>query len=128
MLGGEHIWSGTATRIAIHAFPIAISNVGQDGTPESQITIPDRNQGRRRQSISSIAILKHKTQLETRQLTENETRQYIVSQWISEDFLASDLKPSKILQPTAFLNLQFTFLEKFLEKRQQRQVVRRLLS
>ncbi|CAG8533887.1 9616_t:CDS:2 [Acaulospora morrowiae] len=71
---------------------------------------------------------KHKTQLETFQLTENETRQYIVSQWIFEDFLASDLKPSKILQPTAFLNSQFTFLKKFLEKRQQRQVVRRLLS
>ncbi|CAG8584859.1 4985_t:CDS:2, partial [Acaulospora colombiana] len=71
---------------------------------------------------------KHKTQLETRQLTENEARQYIVSRWISEDFLASDLKPSKILQPTTFLNPQLTFLEKFLEKRRQRQVVRQLLN
>ncbi|CAG8446556.1 10837_t:CDS:10 [Acaulospora colombiana] len=71
---------------------------------------------------------RHKTQLETRQLTENETRQYIISQWISEDFLASDLKPSKVLQPATFLDPQFTFLEKFLEKRRQRQVVRWLLN
>ncbi|CAG8765218.1 25409_t:CDS:2 [Gigaspora margarita] len=37
--------------------------------------------------------LKHKTQPEAHKLEKEKEQQYILSQWISEDFLASDLKP-----------------------------------
>ena len=50
-------------------------------------------------------------------MTEKETKQYILSQWISEDFLASDLISNNHQQPIVYINPQFTFLEKFLEKR-----------
>ena len=51
-------------------------------------------------------------------MTEKETKQYILSQWISEDFLASDLISNNHQQPIVYINPQFTFLEKFLEKRE----------
>jgi hypothetical protein len=62
-------------------------------------------------------------------LAESKTREYILSSWISEDFLASDLKPNDDLQSiTTSMDPKFTFVEKFLEKRNQRQIVRELLK
>jgi hypothetical protein len=61
-------------------------------------------------------------------LAESKIREYILSSWISEDFLASDLKPNNNMQSTAFTDPKFTFVEKFLEKRNQRQIVRELLK
>ncbi|CAG8646384.1 24622_t:CDS:2, partial [Gigaspora rosea] len=69
----------------------------------------------------------HKTQPKARKLTKEEAQQYILSQWISEDFLTSDLRPSNQQQSIVYTDPQFTFLEKFLEKRQQRLVVWDLL-
>ena len=61
-------------------------------------------------------------------MTEKETKQYILSQWISEDFLASDLISNNHQQPIVYINPQFTFLEKFLEKREQRLIIKELLN
>ncbi|RHZ45324.1 hypothetical protein Glove_681g11 [Diversispora epigaea] len=71
---------------------------------------------------------KHKIQGETRELTKEETRKYILDQWISEDFLSGDLVSSNHQQSTVFINPRLTFQEKFLEKRRQRLVVRELLN
>ncbi|CAG8849844.1 4610_t:CDS:1, partial [Gigaspora margarita] len=70
----------------------------------------------------------YKTQPEACKLEKEEAQQYILSQWISEDFLASDLKPSNHQQSIVYTDSQFIFLEKFFEKRQQRLVVQKLLS
>ena len=61
-------------------------------------------------------------------MTEKETKQYILSQWISEDFLASDLISNNHQQPIVYINPQFTFLEKFLKKREQRLIIKELLN
>ena len=61
-------------------------------------------------------------------MTEKETKQYILSQWISDDFLASDLISNNHQQPIVYINPQFTFLEKFLEKREQRLIIKELLN
>ena len=61
-------------------------------------------------------------------MTKEEIKQYILSQWVSEDFLASDLISNNYQQPIIYVNPQFTFLEKFLEKRWQRSVVKELLE
>lgn len=61
-------------------------------------------------------------------MTEKETKQYILSQWISEDFLPNDLISNNHQQSTTYINPRFTFLEKFLEKRRQRLVVQELLN
>ena len=61
-------------------------------------------------------------------MTEEEIKQYILSQWVSEDFLATDLISNNHQQPIIYVNPQFTFLEKFLEKRWQRLVVKELLK
>ena len=61
-------------------------------------------------------------------MTEEEIKQYILSQWVSEDFLATDLISNNHQQPIIYVNPQFTFLEKFLEKRRQRLVVKELLK
>ena len=61
-------------------------------------------------------------------MTEKETKQYILSQWISEDFLASDLISNNHQQPITYINPRFTFFEKFLEKRRQRLVVKELIN
>ncbi|CAG8816102.1 5706_t:CDS:2, partial [Racocetra persica] len=39
---------------------------------------------------------------------------------ISEDFFSSDLKSAKTSQPYTLINPKFTFVKKFLERRQQR--------
>ncbi|CAG8814978.1 137_t:CDS:2 [Gigaspora margarita] len=72
--------------------------------------------------------LRHKTQVETRLSTEDQSREYIRSLWISEDFLASDLKSVNNSEPINIISPQFTFLEKFLEKRLQRQIVKKLIN
>ncbi|CAG8560445.1 6058_t:CDS:2, partial [Acaulospora colombiana] len=71
---------------------------------------------------------KHKTQVETRLSTEDQSRDYICTLWISEDFLASDLKSVNYSEPTNIIPPEFTFLEKFLEKRLQRQIVKKLIN
>ncbi|CAG8715968.1 16681_t:CDS:2 [Gigaspora margarita] len=63
--------------------------------------------------------LKHKTQSETCCSTKNETHEYIRTRWISEDFLPEDLKSTKVSQPYTLSDSKFTFIEKFLEKREQ---------
>ncbi|RIB11970.1 hypothetical protein C2G38_2202061, partial [Gigaspora rosea] len=68
--------------------------------------------------------LKHKTQSETRCSTKSETREYIRTRWISEDFLPEDLKSTKVSQPYTLSDPEFTFIEKFLEKREQRRLSR----
>ncbi|CAG8840320.1 30367_t:CDS:2, partial [Racocetra persica] len=68
--------------------------------------------------------LKHKTQSETCYSTKSETREYIRTRWISEDFLPEDLKSTKVSQPYTLSNPEFTFIEKFLEKREQRRLSR----
>ncbi|RIB28823.1 hypothetical protein C2G38_2156925 [Gigaspora rosea] len=66
--------------------------------------------------------LKHKTQSETCCTTKSETRKYIRTQWISEDFLSEDLKSTKVSQLYTLSDPEFTFIEKFLEKREQRRL------
>ena len=65
-----------------------------------------------------IYIHQHKTQSETRCSTKSETREYIRTWWILEDFLPEDLKSTKVLQPYILSDPEFTFIEKFLEKRE----------
>ncbi|CAG8727658.1 21866_t:CDS:2, partial [Gigaspora margarita] len=67
---------------------------------------------------------KHKTQSETRCSTKSETCEYIRTRWISEDFLSEDLKSTKVSQPYTLSNPEFTFVKKFLEKREQRRLSR----
>ncbi|CAG8468951.1 7835_t:CDS:2 [Acaulospora morrowiae] len=80
---------------------------------------------------------KHKTQSITRESTDSETREYIRTQWISEDFFSSDLigrpkhndiKSDKNPQPQTLIDPKFTFIEKFLERRQKRLITQRLLE
>ncbi|CAG8467610.1 10952_t:CDS:2, partial [Gigaspora rosea] len=47
----------------------------------------------------------HKTQIETHKSTEEETRNYIQTHWVSEDFDAKDLKSSNISQPFTIVSL-----------------------
>jgi hypothetical protein len=62
-------------------------------------------------------------------LTEEETKRYIFTQWVSEDFLPSDLiSNNNHQQPITYINPRFTFFEKFLEKRRQRLVVKELID
>ena len=56
-------------------------------------------------------------------MTKDEVHKYICIQWISEDFFSSDFKSTKISQPYALIDPKFTFIKKFLEKRQQRQTI-----
>ncbi|CAG8711801.1 6172_t:CDS:2, partial [Gigaspora rosea] len=51
---------------------------------------------------------------------KNEAREYIHTRWISEDFFSSDIKSTKISQPYTLIDPKFTFVKKFLERRQQR--------
>ncbi|CAG8498157.1 12633_t:CDS:2 [Acaulospora morrowiae] len=62
----------------------------------------------------------HKTQIETRKSTKEETIDYIQSQWVSEDFDAEDLRSVNLSQPFIMISPESTFIEKFLEKRCQR--------
>ncbi|CAG8590376.1 1147_t:CDS:2 [Diversispora eburnea] len=71
---------------------------------------------------------RHKTQPESRKLTKEDTQQYILSRWVSEDFLASDLRTSNNEQSAVYTDPRLTFQEKFLEKRRQRLVVRELFD
>ncbi|CAG8819696.1 22696_t:CDS:1, partial [Gigaspora rosea] len=70
----------------------------------------------------------HKTQSETRQSTKDEAREYIRTRWISEDFFSSYLKSAKTSQPYTLINPKFTFIKKFLERRQQRLITLSLPS
>ncbi|CAG8849159.1 35562_t:CDS:2, partial [Racocetra persica] len=70
---------------------------------------------------------KHKTQIETRKSTEEGTRNYIRTQWVSEDFDAEDLKSSNISQPFTVVSPESTFIEKLLEERYQRRIVSKQL-
>ncbi|CAG8827674.1 14791_t:CDS:2, partial [Gigaspora rosea] len=65
----------------------------------------------------------HKTQAEIRQSTKDGAHEYICTRWISEDFFSSDLKSTKILQPYTLIDPKFTFIKRFLERRQQRQTI-----
>ncbi|RIB06738.1 hypothetical protein C2G38_2216305 [Gigaspora rosea] len=56
------------------------------------------------------------------QLHNNETRKYIRTRWISEDFLPEDLKSTKVSQLYTLSDPEFTFIKKFLEKREQRRL------
>ena len=47
---------------------------------------------------------------------------------MSEDFLSNDLKSVNISQPTSVIDPKFTFLDKFLEKRLQRKIVKGLID
>jgi len=47
---------------------------------------------------------------------------------MSEDFLSNDLKSVNISQPTSIIDPKFTFLNKFLEKRLQRKIVKGLID
>jgi len=47
---------------------------------------------------------------------------------MSEDFLSNDLKSVNISQPTSIIDPKFTFLDKFLEKRLQRKIVKGLID
>ncbi|CAG8582719.1 13236_t:CDS:2 [Gigaspora rosea] len=60
----------------------------------------------------------------TRCSTKSETREYIRTRWISEDFLPEDLKSTKVSQPYTLSDPEFTFIEKFLKKREQRRLSR----
>ncbi|CAG8696260.1 12662_t:CDS:2, partial [Gigaspora rosea] len=51
-----------------------------------------------------------------------ETRKYIRTRWISEDFLPEDLKSTKVSQLYTLSDPEFTFIKKFLEKREQRRL------
>ncbi len=66
----------------------------------------------------------------TRESTESETREYIQTQWTSEDFFSSDLisRYDKNPQPQTLIDPKFTFIEKFLERRQKRLITQRLLQ
>ncbi|CAG8650049.1 11944_t:CDS:2, partial [Acaulospora colombiana] len=61
-------------------------------------------------------------------MTIEEIQKYITLEWVSEDFLSGDLKPSNLQQSSVYTDPLFTFQEKFLEKRWQRLVVRELLN
>ncbi|CAG8485157.1 2404_t:CDS:2 [Acaulospora colombiana] len=107
-------------------------SIDEKPTPDSddeQDTTPNDDQDDRDKRLNIFYDeKKHKTQLETRLSTEDQSREYIRSLWISEDFLATDLKSTNIYQPTNIISPKFTFLEKFLEKRSQRQIVRKLVN
>ncbi|CAG8826204.1 15804_t:CDS:2, partial [Racocetra persica] len=77
----------------------------------------------------SIAQLseRHKTQSETR-LSKSKSREYILSYWKSEDFMASDLKSKNDLQSIFLMDPKITFFKKFAERRQQREVIKTLLD
>src|SRR5213082_688455 len=45
-----------------------------------------------------------------------------------EDFLSNDLKSVNISQPTSIIDPKFTFLDKFLEKKLQRKIVKGLID
>ncbi|CAG8535269.1 18473_t:CDS:2 [Gigaspora margarita] len=62
------------------------------------------------------------------QIKERTNIFYDFLKWISEDFLASDLRPSNHRQSTVYTDPRFTFLEKFIEKKRQRLVVQELLD
>ena len=47
---------------------------------------------------------------------------------MSEDFLSSDVKSINISHPTTVIDPKFTFLNKFLEKRLQRKIVKGLID
>ena len=47
---------------------------------------------------------------------------------MSEDFLSNNLKSVNISQPTSIIDPKFTFLDKFLEKRLQRKIVKGLID
>jgi hypothetical protein len=47
---------------------------------------------------------------------------------MSEDFLSNDLKSVNISQPTSIIDPKLTFLDKFLEKKLQRKVVKGLIN
>src|SRR5437764_93582 len=47
---------------------------------------------------------------------------------MSKDFLSNDLKSVNISQPTSIIDPKFTFLDKFLEKRLQRKIVKGLID
>ncbi|CAG8633353.1 7502_t:CDS:2, partial [Acaulospora morrowiae] len=57
-----------------------------------------------------------------------DTQQYILSWWVSEDFLASDFRTSNNEQSAVYMDPRLTFQEKFIEKRRQRLVVRELFN
>ncbi|CAG8609428.1 10715_t:CDS:2 [Acaulospora morrowiae] len=61
-------------------------------------------------------------------MTIEDIQKYITLEWVSEDFLSGDLKPSNLQQSSVYTDPLFTFQEKFLEKRWQRLVVRELLN
>lgn len=73
-------------------------------------------------------FLKHKTQKKTRESTKEETRNYIRSQWVSKDFDAEDLKSVNISQSFVLFNPKSTFIEKLLEERFQRRIVKTLAN
>src|SRR5436305_10936700 len=68
------------------------------------------------------------TQKKSRLSTKEQSREYIHFSWMSEDFLSNDLKSVNISQPTSIIDPKFTFLDKFLEKRLQRKIVKGLID
>ena len=59
---------------------------------------------------------------------KEETYNYIQSQWVSKDFDAEDLKLVNISQLFILFNPKSTFVEKLLEKRFQRQIIKTLVN
>ncbi|CAG8646330.1 11225_t:CDS:1, partial [Gigaspora rosea] len=56
-----------------------------------------------------------------RLFTKEQSQEYIQYLWTSEDFLARDLKSTNHSQSSIFMSPKFTFFEKLLEKKQQRE-------
>ncbi|CAG8699488.1 6080_t:CDS:10, partial [Acaulospora morrowiae] len=69
---------------------------------------------------------KHKTQIETRKSTKKDTVNYIRTQWVSENFVAEDLKSTNLSQPSTVVSPKSTFIEKFLEKRRERRIANQI--
>ncbi|CAG8636436.1 6598_t:CDS:10 [Paraglomus brasilianum] len=54
---------------------------------------------------------KHKTQIETRKSTKKDTINYIRTQWVSEDFVAEDLKSTNLSQPSTVVKKYMKLLK-----------------
>src|SRR6266498_509832 len=64
---------------------------------------------------------KHKTQSQTRnEFTKDQVYSYITDNWKSEKFCAKDLISTNTSQPCMMTDARFTFISKFLNKRNKR--------